>query len=385
MSKLSRVLFLPLAFLVACSDSRSTLPVSHPHPQQPVGAITPGPDMSTARAGDSVSVMGDFKILISGGKDAKGKILDTTEVYDPTHGTFAAGPNMLEPRSGHFSTLLGDNKVLVVGGMTSGGTALSSSEVYDYETYKFAARGSMHSRRYRPAGLMLRDGRVLVAGGEDHGRALDSAEVYSVLDGRWKLVGRMTAPRAGHTATLLPDGRVLIVGGWGSHHVALDSAEIFDPRTNKFTAAALLPEPRCLHSAGLLANGQVLIAGGATSGGTDHPGGAPMLHSALVYDPKTNTFTETGATSDTHVDATSIFTMPDGRAVLIGGSSSGEIYELHKGEFRTVEGSLDVPRFGSTALQVMDGSLRIFGGADAEGVSTAMTWTYHLASVPSRP
>lgn len=385
MPKLRSVLLLAAIFTVACSDSKSTPPVSHPHPQQPVGAITPGPDMGTARAGHAVATMGDAKIMISGGRDEKGNILNTTEIYDPTHGTFAPGPNMLESRTGHFSTLLGDNKVLVAGGMTASGATLSSSEDYDYETYKFTARGSMHAPRYRPAGLMLRDGRVLVTGGEDHGRALDSAEVYSVLNGRWKSVGKMTTPRAGHTATMLADGRVLIVGGWGARHAVLDTAEIFDPRSNKFTAAAKLPEPRCLHSAVLLNSGNILIAGGSTSGGSDHPGGAPALHSALLYDPKTNTFTDTGATSDIHVDAAGIFNLLDGRSIILGGSASGEIYEFHKGEFHTVEGSLDVPRFGLTAIPVMDGSLRLFGGADSQGISTAKSWTYHLPSVSAHP
>jgi hypothetical protein len=44
--------------------------------------------------------------------------------------------------------------------------------------------------------------------------------------------------------------------------------------------------------------------------------------------------------------------------------------------FRTVDGSLDTARYYPAIIQLMDGSTRIFGGADSKGVSTAKTWIY---------
>ena len=37
---------------------------------------------------------------------------------------------------------------------------------------------------------------------------------------------------------------------------------------------------------------------------------------------------------------------------------------------------MDTPRYSSAALQLMDGTTRIFGGYDSKGVSTAKTWIY---------
>ena len=60
----------------------------------------------------------------------------------------------------------------------------------------------------------------------------------------------------------------------------------------------------------------------------------------------------------------------------LGGATSGEIYDPKAGSFRAVEGSLDTARYYPAALQLMDGTTRIFGGYDSKGVSTAKTWTY---------
>ena len=66
----------------------------------------------------------------------------------------------------------------------------------------------------------------------------------------------------------------------------------------------------------------------------------------------------------------------DGRVLIVGGAASGEIYDPKAGSFRAVDGSLDAPRFYAAAIQLMDGSTRIFGGYDSSGASTAKTWIY---------
>ena len=60
----------------------------------------------------------------------------------------------------------------------------------------------------------------------------------------------------------------------------------------------------------------------------------------------------------------------------MGGAASAEIYDPKTGTFRSAAGSLDTPRYDSAAVQLMDGTTRIFGGYDSSGVSTAKTWIY---------
>lgn len=95
----------------------------------------------------------------------------------------------------------------------------------------------------------------------------------------------MNDERATHTATLLSDRRVLIAGGFreeGTSEIAISSAEIFDPDTNSFTQTGQLNEPRDGHTATLLPNGQVLIADGWNQSG--------RTSTAELYDLQTGTF-----------------------------------------------------------------------------------------------
>jgi hypothetical protein len=66
----------------------------------------------------------------------------------------------------------------------------------------------------------------------------------------------------------------------------------------------------------------------------------------------------------------------DGRAFVVGGAASAEVLDPIAGIFRTVNGTLDTARFESASVQLMDGSVRIFGGSDGSGKSTAKTWIY---------
>ncbi len=103
--------------------------------------------------------------------------------------------------------------------------------------------------------------------------------------------------REGHTATLLENGQVLAVGGdWEStpdSEAVLSSAELYDPSTGTWFDAASMAEPRSDHTATLLTDGRVLVAGGGS--GQFIPNVIRPLATAEVYDPATNTWTQTGS------------------------------------------------------------------------------------------
>jgi hypothetical protein len=169
---------------------------------------------------------------------------------------------------------------------------------------------------------LLMDGRVLVVGGyAGEGQApLSSAEVFDPTSGSFRPVGDLAGPRGSHTATRLADGRVLIVGGDRGGERYLDSVEIFDPTTDRFAAVASLPTARATHGATLLPDGRVLIAGGeiATEGG-----GTSIVATTLIYDPATDEWTESGDLVEARYKH-AVVTLPDGRALAIGGSGAGD-------------------------------------------------------------
>ena len=185
---------------------------------------------------------------------------------------------------------------------------------------------------------LLASGKVLVAGGsdgytEDYTEAGDQlAELYDPVGGTFSDSIKMTSPRTFHNATLLQDGMVLLTGGFGSgfdQPPILSSAELYDPGTNTFSAISNMTTARAAHTATLLPNGKVLIAGGGTSGGWGFPAFGAGDSSAELYDPVTNSFTPTGAMNTPRFAHTATL-LPNGKVLIAGGFSEGTIFTTMK-------------------------------------------------------
>jgi galactose oxidase len=135
------------------------------------------------------------------------------------------------------------------------------------------------NRDYCPAVLYDEDKVIYLGGGNDEGNHRPTAQV-EVIDlragpPRWQSTSPMTFPRRQHNAVVLPDGTVLVVGGTrgggGPNNGFNDlrpgqpvhTAELWDPRTELWTELTAESVDRCYHAtAVLLADGTVLSAGG---------------------------------------------------------------------------------------------------------------------------
>jgi hypothetical protein len=80
--------------------------------------------MVGVRGGHTATLLRHGKVLVAGGG------LASTELYDPSSGTWTATGSMIEARCCHTATRLRDGMVLVVGGSPGLGT-LASAERYD--------------------------------------------------------------------------------------------------------------------------------------------------------------------------------------------------------------------------------------------------------------
>jgi hypothetical protein len=74
----------------------------------------------------------DGRVLLAGGAAVgSDTVLKSSQLYDPTTGTWALGPSMAEGREIGVEALLPDGRVLVAGGDDfAGGHFLSSAELY---------------------------------------------------------------------------------------------------------------------------------------------------------------------------------------------------------------------------------------------------------------
>ncbi|MGC2419833.1 MAG: kelch repeat-containing protein [Candidatus Acidiferrales bacterium] len=77
----------------------------------------------------SATLLPDGTVLVTGGQ-ANDSVLSSSEVYNPTSGTFTSTASLNVARFGQTATLLNNGKVLVAGG-SDGTGATASAELYE--------------------------------------------------------------------------------------------------------------------------------------------------------------------------------------------------------------------------------------------------------------
>src|SRR5579863_2924900 len=203
--------------------------------------------MTSARQFHMAALLPNGQVLLTGGTDGSGTVLNTAELYDPVAQTFTALSattgtpiTMTSTRQGHTATLLPNGQVLLTGGTDGSGTVLNTAELYDPVAQTFTALSAttgtpitMTSTRQGHTATLLPNGQVLLTGGGNSttAPALNTAELYDPTANTFTaLTATMTTARAYDTATLLPNGQVLLTGGGNSTTApALNTAELYDP------------------------------------------------------------------------------------------------------------------------------------------------------------
>lgn len=331
-------------------------------------------EMNISRATHRATLLGNGKVLITGGFSADRTGLASTEIYDPKSRNFSSGKNMSVGRAGHSATLLSDGKVLIAGGFS--GDYLASAEIYDPQTGAFSPAGKMTMPRSEHVAVLLNNGNVLLAGGVGTGWTfLADAEIFDPATNSFTKTGSMRAARESHTATALKDGTVLVTGGHKGRRAAIEiykSAEIYNPQTGAFTAAADLTVKRHKHDAVLLGDGRVLIVGGA-----DERDAGGAYRDVEVYDPQTKKFSKIGEMKLARykLQGTSVL-LSNGKVFIAGGADQAELFDPQTNSFEITNGTYETARLFSTATLLPDGAVLIVGGYDRRINISAKAWIY---------
>jgi PKD repeat protein len=214
----------------------------------------------------------------------------------------------------------------------------------------------------------LNDGRVLLTGGQIQNAPAsvitNSVDAFNPADNSITPVAPMTIRRWSHTATTLADGRVLVTGGrtnsTAATGIVLATAEVYDPATNTWTeTAGPMNVARRSHTATLLANGKVLIAGGGNGVSTTT---SQAIQSAELFDPVTGMFTLIGNMLDRR-SAHSAILLDDGKVLISGGSNgigtlfpvnTAELYDPATNTF-TPTGNMNYPHLAQLPGKLRDG------------------------------
>lgn len=184
----------PERFLVVGGYDENQLPIREVEVYTAGGNFTPvntgDGKMEKGRVRHAMACLPDGKVLVAGGIDPTGRILDTAEIYtpdpDPTKGTFTRlTTRMNSPRADHTMTLLPDGRVLVVGGFDQFGQALPSAEAYDPTADLFTYTSTFpglgrygHFALSWKGGAANKDGVLLIGGADSDGNVLPLLEMF---------------------------------------------------------------------------------------------------------------------------------------------------------------------------------------------------------------
>ena len=334
--------------------------------------------LTERRLNHTMTLLADGKVLIAGGNHfnsvgALDLTIATTELRDPTTGTWTPGPAMNVARIGHTATRLGDGRVLVVGGFgnDSEATGSATAELYDPVANTWAPAPPIAVARNGHGAVAVGpgDGKVLIFGGVDaidaSANVLASAQLYDAATNSWSPVPPMATPRIIPSVTRLQDGRILVTGGKPTLSNSTAAAEIYDPATNSWSTTAPMHFSRYWHSSILLGNGKVLVSSGSTQ---NDPVLGSFVRISELYDPQSGTWTDKASMSDDRSRPSSALLENGGVLVASGDSSFGNTAELYDPgvDAWVPAGKLIIKdRSFETMLRLDDGSVLLAGGASS--------------------
>jgi N-acetylneuraminic acid mutarotase len=339
-----------------------------------------GPQLLTARANHTQSLLHDGRILAVGGRFTSGFSTTTrasAEIFDPTTGRWTAAAPLATARSRHSATVLHSGKVLVVGGSTASST-LASAELYDPVANTWSSAGSLSVARSEHTATLMQStsgnglhGKVVVIGGYDAATVTTAVtEQYDPATNSWSTIGSLIEARVNHTATLMLDNTVWVIGGYKDATTPNGLATVERLSTPSGGGAATFASvlytsasPRQLHSTTRLANGNLLVAGGVGAANAS-------LNSALLL-------TRTGDTSATVTNVGNMVSarrgpiaslLPDGDVLLMGGENaadSSERFDTGTNSWQSL-GSNSAIDLNQPATVMQNGHVMISGGGNGQ-------------------
>ena len=314
--------------------------------------------MAATHVFHTATVLGDGRVLVTGGIGNGVSPINSVDLYDPTTGTWAALGALNNKLRQHTATLLPSGRVLIAGGAGPSAPPTVNTEIYDATgTGNAVGAASMAQGRAGHAAVAI-GGKVLVVGGLSQLTppvAMSSVELYDPAVNQWTTVASLSVPRGDFTATVLADGRVLAAGGGSA------TAEVYDATTKGWTPTQPLSIAHTDHTATLLPSGDVLLAGGDDTG--------TVLNAVVeVFHPAANAWT-TRASMITPRSRHTASILPNGR-ILVAGSNDGttsltsaEVYDIASDAWLPA-GNMATPRGVQTASTLADGTILIAGGAN---------------------
>lgn len=140
----------------------------------------------------SVTVMPGGEVLLWGGIDAQGHVLENGEWFNPATQHFVrTGALGLPARAGHTLTVLTDGRVLMTGGWATDGAPAMTAVVWQPQTRQVTVLSDVMSPRLDASASLQGDGSIVIEGGVDeHGQPVRAARQYDPVSSHWSAVAK---------------------------------------------------------------------------------------------------------------------------------------------------------------------------------------------------
>jgi RHS repeat-associated protein len=176
-------------------------------------------------------------LLLGGQHDDHSAPVPDARLYDPVNQQIVPLPSgLVTARAYHTATLLPDGNVLVFGGSNHAGTVIETAEYFNPTTASSSVANLKLPARTQHRASLLVDGHVLITGGIDaHGEVLDDAILIDPRSNTVESISlKLNTARFNHLSALLPHHDVLIWGGVGKDGSPLNQAELYQPGESSF-------------------------------------------------------------------------------------------------------------------------------------------------------
>lgn len=320
------------------------------------------PHLLQPRAAAAAAVVGD-RIIVTGGVDAGGALLNTTEIFDGT--SWSLGAPLPTPRQ-LLAAATNGKLVYAVGG-ASGSTDSAAVEAYDPDAKSWTTLPPLPRPR-SDLGVAIADGRLVAAGGLSGGEVLKSVSVFDLMAKTWDGLPDMATARHG-MAMAAVEKTVYAIGGASApgDQQVISSAEALTLPARKTQPAAQwrsLPDAKSprLMMAWTVQGDKIWLISGLYNGS--------VLSTVESYDPRTGVW-ETGPPLPTPLHHAAAATYRN-EVVVLGGASdniadaSNKVFALRGGSWVELP-SLTHPRAAPAAAVVGD-KLVVVGGQNAKQV-----------------
>jgi N-acetylneuraminic acid mutarotase len=167
-------------------------------------------------------------VVLGGWMREGGKNVAADQVWRVVNGRWVELPHLLQPRAAAAAAVVG-GRIVVTGGVDASGALLNTTEVFDGNSWALGAPIPTPRQLLAAAS----DGKLMYAAGGTNGADLPTVEAYDPVAKTWMPLPGLPKARSDLGATIA-DGRMVVLGGVSSGQV-LKSASTFDLMTKTWT------------------------------------------------------------------------------------------------------------------------------------------------------